>query len=754
MGLVSSSIPNLLNGVSQQPAPLRQPTQADIQINGLSDVADGLKKRPNTQNTGPFASGILTDPQIENDTTFIKFFEWAGESKCFIAYYQPFIPAHNQYPAISARTRYRILNLGKSNTVQTTEDDLYFSYQGVTAQGKSIDFFEETAPVHYNPYVSYLFTDNPKRDLQLLITDTDIIILNRSRVPYSSSNNLSPGTLNSTQYNSFSDLPDGVDGDNAVVGNTYKIIGAATSAFDAYYVKALSANTYEETLRPGQEYQIGNFPRKLNYDTANSRWHFSSINASHRTCGDSDSAPFPSFVDQKIESMFYFKNRLGILSGENISFSEAGDYYNFFPKTVTTLLDDAPIDVSLKYTNGAKLQHAVVFNDSLTIFSENKQFKIESTGVLTQSTISVVPSTEFDSNPEIPPVGAQNVLYFASTKGGFTSIKEYFIEADTTRSDALELTAHVPKYIPEDIRQLVTSQSNDLIFALTYSGRIFVYKYFTDGVKKLQSSWSEWTFDCIGKVLGVYAVGDYIHFVHRHINTDSNRTGTVVINLKPTVDAIQCRNNDGTLENINSLLDSKCIPTTNFIPDTVGSADETQVYIPRGYADVNNIDKLVIFDAITGEEYPFIKDYSNSGALQPGFVFIKGNKSSLVLGFKYDFQYRLSPQYIRENNGQQAVQSGRLQLKTMRVGFEDTGFFKVEVTPQNRDTSVYEYTGLVVNQIGSTVGVPALSDGTFRFPILSKNDSVTIDIKSDSFLPCSFQTIEWEGFYTIRSKRI
>ena len=171
--------------------------------------------------------------------------------------------------------------------------------------------------------------------------------------------------------------------------------------------------------------------------------------------------------------MFFFKNRLGILSGENVILSEAGNYYNFFPKTVTTLLDDAPIDVSLKYTDGAALKHAVVFNDSLTIFSDKKQFKVETNGTLTQSNISVVPSTDFDSNSAIPPVSAQNVLYFASTKGGFTSIKEYFVEADTVRSDALELTAHVPKYIPSDIKQLVTSQSNDLIFALTDSGRVF-----------------------------------------------------------------------------------------------------------------------------------------------------------------------------------------------------------------------------------------------------------------------------------------
>lgn len=46
MPLVSGSIPNLINGVSQQPAPIRLPSQCEEQINGYSSVVEGLKKRP------------------------------------------------------------------------------------------------------------------------------------------------------------------------------------------------------------------------------------------------------------------------------------------------------------------------------------------------------------------------------------------------------------------------------------------------------------------------------------------------------------------------------------------------------------------------------------------------------------------------------------------------------------------------------------------------------------------------------------
>ena len=49
MTLVSKNIPNLINGVSQQPPALRLASQAEAQENGFSDIVDGLKKRPPTQ---------------------------------------------------------------------------------------------------------------------------------------------------------------------------------------------------------------------------------------------------------------------------------------------------------------------------------------------------------------------------------------------------------------------------------------------------------------------------------------------------------------------------------------------------------------------------------------------------------------------------------------------------------------------------------------------------------------------------------
>jgi len=55
MALISGAIPSLINGVSQQPATLRLPTQGEIQENGLSHIARGLEKRPCTEHVKTIA---------------------------------------------------------------------------------------------------------------------------------------------------------------------------------------------------------------------------------------------------------------------------------------------------------------------------------------------------------------------------------------------------------------------------------------------------------------------------------------------------------------------------------------------------------------------------------------------------------------------------------------------------------------------------------------------------------------------------
>ena len=70
MPMISSAIPNLIQGVSQQSPPLRLSSQAEVQQNAFPSLVEGLQKRPplehvavisNTETSGSYVHLINRD---------------------------------------------------------------------------------------------------------------------------------------------------------------------------------------------------------------------------------------------------------------------------------------------------------------------------------------------------------------------------------------------------------------------------------------------------------------------------------------------------------------------------------------------------------------------------------------------------------------------------------------------------------------------------------------------------------------------
>ena len=84
MPLINTALPNLIQGVSQQPDVLRYEGQCSVQENALSSVVKGLQKRPPTE----YVSTILTTSSDDSAAlldSFVKFIERdKGESYCII----------------------------------------------------------------------------------------------------------------------------------------------------------------------------------------------------------------------------------------------------------------------------------------------------------------------------------------------------------------------------------------------------------------------------------------------------------------------------------------------------------------------------------------------------------------------------------------------------------------------------------------------------------------------------------------------
>ena len=130
--------------------------------------------------------------------------------------------------------------------------------------------------------------------------------------------------------------------------------------------------------------------------------------------------------------------------------------------------------------------------------------------------------------------------------------------------------------------------------------------------------------------------------------------------------------------------------------------------------------------------------------------------SKVIIGEPYEMHYRFSSQRLTEQvpGGGGEFISGRLQLHHFYIKFEDTGFFKVEVTPENRDTSTHDFTGNLLGAASSTIGSTNLETGIFKVPIMSRADRVDIDIKNNTFLPTKLNSAEYEARFHMRSRRV
>ena len=163
-----------------------------------------------------------------------------------------------------------------------------------------------------------------------------------------------------------------------------KVQNTASSA-DTYYAKFIANNTtsgpgvWEETIGPGVSpgLDFATMPHHL-YNTASNTFTFSQISGlnadgstatedtlaankwTDRLVGDAVTNMKPAFVGYTIQQAFYYNNRLGFLSEDNVEMSQAGEFFNFYMVTAQTATEADPIGISCSSTRPATLHLSLI----------------------------------------------------------------------------------------------------------------------------------------------------------------------------------------------------------------------------------------------------------------------------------------------------------------------------------------------------------------------------------------------------------
>lgn len=531
----------------------------------------------------------------------------------------------------------------------------------------------------------------------------------------------------------FSNLPV-----NAPDGFTVKITGEEGSSTDDYYVSYVAEDqVWRECARPSMKNHIDNttMPHVLVRE-ADGTFTFKCADWSVRDVGDEDSNPEPSFIGGTINDVFYHRNRLGFLSGENIILTRSADFFNFWMTSATKVQDTDPIDLAVSDNTISTLYNAVTFDTDLILFSQEAQFMLSADGVLTPTSANLSPAvTHYEASLKAKPVNAGRNVYFVAERAKYTTVRELFTAADNTDAkDVQDITSHVPNYIPNGVYKIIPSTVENVMLYLTEGDEtsIYVYKYLFIDSQRVQAAWSKW--DMQGVVYGGQFIDNYLYLIVE-------------------------RNGYYCLEKI-----SFTINTTDFDSEAYRILLDCKhsYQIPADCYDSLNDETTVSVSDIFGDIYEQDRQYS---AVAPDGTYTKAKEGKLVfigdysnqvltVGINYNFKIVMSTIMVKQsdNGSTQALIEGRLQLRQMWFNYADSGYFKVTVDIKDKQPYVYEYTSRLLGTRFNILGAMPFTTGSFKFPIQAKNENVNIRLETDTPLPVSLVGAGWIGNYQRRTR--
>lgn len=678
MAFVNRSIPNLYNGVSQQPPSLRLTSQASEQINGLSSVVFGLSKRPNTSHVAKLSTATLEDSFV--------------------------------------------------HTIKRSKDEV-FKVLITNGSLKVYDITGVEQTVSFPDGTAYLNATSPIDDFACVTVADYTFIVNKTIVV--EKDTTVGGGLFKGAYQQFIDLPT----TGNVVGDVWEIAGTGTNAFDNYYVIWDGSGTWRETLKPGllNKLKATTMPFRL-VNNGGGSFTCSTTQWTDRLIGDDLSASFPSFVGKTLSDVFFHRNRLGFIAGENCIFSRAGAFFNFFPQTVTLILDTDPVDVAVSHTKVATLRHALAFNTSLMLFADQAQFQLTAKDVLTPKTAVINVTTEFDIEAKAKPTSSGTSIFFGVTKGNYSGIKEYIVQPLTYSNDASDITAHVPRYIPKNLYKLVSSNLDNVVIALSKDERnaLYIYRYYwASPEEKVQSSWSKFTIDSGAVILDAEFINTVLHFVVKR----SDGTYLESMDLQEVT--------DGSL-GVRILLDQK-VSLTGLYDDVNNHTTWTTPYL------VDDTFRITLGGSFTGSSGVVL----NPTAPASNTLRVSGDLSAGIcyIGRPYTLRYTFSPVIFKDEQ-KVAVAHYKIKLKNFNVLYDTTGYFKMLVSPDGRGDYSYVYVGNTLSDITVKLGAISLGTGSFKFPVMGDSLKTSVTLINDSVLPCTIQAVAWEGILTATSKHL
>ena len=564
--------------------------------------------------------------------------------------------------------------------------------------------------------------------------------------------------------------------------NTFEVTDASSGTISAgatcsFTPARFGEGVWEEVVQPGKDIEIDNttmpialtrvLPGSFSINGggsttySNGAFRFSYPDWYKRDCGDDITNPEPSFIGQTIQKMVFFRNRIALLSAENVILSRVNDFYNFWNKTAMAISNADPIDLQSSSTYPTKLFDAVEQAGGLVIFSASEQFLLSSgaEALLTPETakISYVSSHAF--NPDTSPIELGVTIGFLNSTAKNTRFFEMAAVSQREEPTIVEQSKGIYNLFPVNTSMMTGSVENNLVlFGVdstlhTASNEVWGYKFYISEGRRSQSAWFRWT---LPNNLVYHTIIDDVYYAV--LNTGSTFTFEK-FDIKIKSDTLMI--GDAPDDNRIHLDTKKTFASGDLTYDSAN--DVTTFTLGAGYYSSRSLSAYCITDSDDlGKSYD-IPAAKITGTAPNQTVTLPGNwktsteagssttsvNTDVIIGYEYEFEVELPTIYMMRPEGDKMASEtrGSLVIHRMNFDFGDVGVIDVTLKRKGRDD--YTYTVESKEWDNILASTPAIASSYLHtIPVYDRNTNLTVQIKSNHPSPATIHSMNWEGDYS------
>ena len=570
-------------------------------------------------------------------------------------------------------------------------------------------------------------------------------------------------------------------------GRNVTILNTNASEDDYYLQFSEDKGDWEESLKPGLSpgLDASTMPHRLfyRYDEYDQDfgWFFEECPFEDRLVGDDDSNPHPSFIDKPIKSAYFFNNRMGLLSFENVNMSRDKEVFNFYGETQLAVLDTDNVDLSAASTRPVDLFDVLVQQQGIILFGNRQQFFLSSpdNGVITPTNSVIKPICNYELNRKISPEDLGTSVAMVSRSPDYSRLmlmQGNGLEVDPV---VVDISKVVSGWLPNVDMMAVSPQNSFVALTQTGSSDIYLYRFYNDGQEDKMQAWQRWNLP--GAIKAMNVIDDLIYFIIEangitsasilslnELNNSSYRLSDKSLTaaapaidfLSKPAEVIYDQETDTSrlyikFPYITDKLPAAVVtlPTNgveittatsyiDLLPEVLTATPDAEVYAADpGFYQVPTVgsDDVGTFFRVTGNWL----DYNNNNKEVNG----------IALGYAYNFEATFPTFYFKlPNKNGESDFTAHLNINRLKFSIGKSGAIQFKVKARGRD-EWSTVKPVIDNDYYSADTEVIVSQRHMTLPINQRNSNFQVKVTSDLPFPVSLISLMWEGQYSPRFYR-